>query len=118
MTTGFHPVTAYRACVDPLHRNVWPVRVAEGDNAPVIGYLTEHITVTLDLPNPPASQWSWKFDDAEADRLRVEEDFRFSRGRYRSWRAALNVFASMHQLVTSLRDAEAHLAAERARGSE
>lgn len=116
-TTGFHPTTDYRACVDPLHRNTWPVRI--GDDETVIGYLTEHITVTLDLPQPPVNQWSWKFDDAEADRLRIEEDLRHSRiPRYRSWRRALEVFASMHQLASSLRSAEDYLAAERAKRGE
>lgn len=119
MTTQLHPATDYRADVDPLHRNVWPVRI--GDNPTVIGYLHEHITVTLDLPEPPEppeTRWSWVFEDAEGDRLGVDESLRASRGRYRSWRSALTTFTQMHQLAVSLRAAEAHLAAERARKGE
>ena len=103
--------TDYRACVDPLHRNVWPVRI--GDDETVIGYLTEHITVTLDLPEPPVTRWTWKFDDAEADALRVDEDLRASRASYRSWSGALNVFTTMHQLAVASREVEWNAAAER-----
>lgn len=116
MTTQLHPADDYQACVDPLHRNVWPVRIAGDDT--VIGYLHEHITVTLDLPEPPETRWSWVFEDAEGDRLRVDESLRASRGRYRSWRSALTTFTQMHQLAVSLRVAEAHLAVERARKGE
>lgn len=112
----FHPATEYEACVDPLHRNTWPIRI-KGDDT-VIGYLHEHITVTLDLPNPPVTRWSWVFEDAEGNRLMIDDALRASRGRYRTWRAALDVFVNMHQLAVSLRVAEAHLAAERARKGE
>lgn len=118
MTTNVRPDTAYRACIDPLHRNTWPVRVEEGDDAPVIGYLTEHITVNMDGNTAPHVRWSWVFEDAEGDRLRVDETLRASRGRYRTWRTALDAFAHMHQLATSLRDAEAHLAAQLAKRGE
>ena len=118
MTTEFHPTTAYRACVDPLHRNIWPVRVEEGDDAPVIGYLTEHITVNLDGTLPPHVDWSWKFDGAEANELRVHVDLRYSLRRYPTWRKALAQFASIHQLATALRQHEAYVAVERAKAGE
>lgn len=106
------PATDYRADVDPLHRNVWPVRV--GDDDTVIGYLHEHITVTFDLPEPTETRWSWVFEDREGDALRVDESLRASRGRYRTWRAALSSFTHMHQLAVSLREAEWNQSSERA----
>lgn len=118
MTTKFHPVTDYRACVDPLHRNTWPVRVELGNDAPVIGNLTEHITVNFDGDTPPHVRWSWAFDGAEADRLGIDEDLRASRGRYRSWRSALEQLAQLHQLAVALRAAEEYRAARRATGGE
>lgn len=92
--------SAYRADVDPLHRNVWPIRV--GDDETVIGYLTEHITVTLDTPQPPEVRWSWKFDDAEASRLAIDEGLVASRGRYDTWRTALDVFITLHQQASGV----------------
>lgn len=113
----FHDATEYKACVDPLHRNTWPIRI-DGDET-VIGYLTEHITVSFDGPPPPAmTRWSWAFEDVEGNRLGIDDTLRASRGRYRTWRAALDVFVNMHQLAVSLRVAEAHLTAERARKGE
>lgn len=117
MTIEFHPATDYQACVDPLHRSTWPVRIDGGGDA-VIGYLTEHTTVTFDRDAPPVTHWTWKFSDAEANELQVDEDLRASRGHYRSWQGALRTFASMHQLAAALRQAEAHLTAERARKGE
>lgn len=113
LTPQLRPTTEYRACVDPLHRNVWPVRV--GDDETPIGYLTEHITVTFDVPQPPEVRWSWKFDDAEASRLAIDGDLRESRGRYRTWRTALDAFVTLHQLAVALRFEEARETAERAR---
>lgn len=110
MTTQLHPATDYRACVDPLHRNVWPVRVDEGDDAPVIGYLHEHITVALDGTAPPVTRWSWVFEDAEGDALHLDQSSRASRARYATWRKALEVFTVAHQLTVALRADEARRA--------
>lgn len=104
MTAAVQPASAYRACVDPLHRNVWPVRVGEAcDNDasdPVIGYLTEHITVNLDGAEPPHVAWSWEFNDAEADRLKLDPELHRSPARYPTWRDALETFVGIHRLAT------------------
>lgn len=119
VTPTLYDASEYHACVDPLHRNVWPVRVGGTSDADrVVGYLTEHITVTLDLPTPPETRWSWKFDDAEANALTIDEDLRVSRGRYNTWRRAFDVFVHLHQLAAALRAGEAQLTAERARKGE
>ena len=95
-------VIEYHADVDPLHRNVWPVRV--GDDKAAIGYLTEHITVQLDGVTPPVTRWSWRFDDVEAERLGLDEVLRFSRGQYTTWGDALQSLARLHQVAVALRD--------------
>ena len=100
---GRGSVDDYRACVDPLHRNTWPVRV--GDDTTVIGTLTEHITVNMDDTQPPHVRWSWRYADAEAERLRLDEDLRFSRARFHTWREALERFALLHQLAVVTLDA-------------
>lgn len=83
----------YRAEVDPLHRNTWPIH-AGSDPAPV-GHLTEHITAALDGPPPPAYvDWSWtlylyKYERDAGPTVTSER-------RFTSWREALDNFAQVH----------------------
>lgn len=104
MMTKLQPAEAYRACVDPLHRNTWPIRV--GDDETVIGYLTEHITVALDGAEPPVTRWSWTLDNAEGERLDVDVSLRRGKPKYQTWQGALDVFVILHQLAVALRSAE------------
>lgn len=90
--------SAYRAEVDPLHRDVWPIRV--GDDPRVLGYLTEHITVAFDGTEPAHVRWSWALDDAEADRVEFYPGVK-SRAVYASWRQALNAFAAVHAVLAA-----------------
>lgn len=87
---------AYRAEVDPLHRNTWPVRWS--DDPRVLGFLTEHITVAFDGTEPAHVRWSWTLDDAEADRVEFYPGLT-SRAVYASWRDALNAFAAVHAVL-------------------
>lgn len=91
----------YRADVDPLHRNTWPIRL--GDDETVIGHLTEHITVNLDGPPPPPhTDWSWTLyltPDPEGATVT-------SRGRFASWREALDNFAQVHYGFTLPREVD------------
>lgn len=89
----------YRAEVDPLHRNTWPIH-AGSDPAPV-GHLTEHITAALDGPPPPAHvDWSWTlYLTGQPDGATVT-----SRGRFPSWREALDNFAQVHYGFTLPRE--------------
>jgi hypothetical protein len=57
----------YTPTIDALHRNHWPVRWDE--TGEVIGELIEHITVTLDLPRSPVTNWSWRLTDEELARF-------------------------------------------------
>ena len=115
MTTGFRPATDYEAHVDPLHRNTWPIRLT-GDET-VIGHLTEHITVALDGTALQITRWSWAFEDAEANALRVPADARSSGG-HRTWQGALDAFANTHQLAVALREANWNASAELPRRGE
>lgn len=92
-------IEGYTVEIDPLHRNHWPVR--SEDTGFVVGEVIEHITATLDLPNPPVVRWSWRLDDAEAERLGkhwVPE--RSSVARYTTYDDALAAFVDFHQLAT------------------
>lgn len=60
-------IRGYTAEIDPLHRNHWPVRCEK--TGEVIGVVVEHITVTLDIPEPPVKRWSWHITEAEVERL-------------------------------------------------
>lgn len=97
-------VLGYRAEIDPLHRNTWPI-TRVGDDA-VIGYLTEHITVNFDAPAPPPATnlWSWKFSDDEIAKLDgTESEFAQAmiemRPTFSTWREALEVAARIHEIV-------------------
>jgi hypothetical protein len=97
-------VLGYRAAIDPLHRNTWPI-TRVGDET-VIGYLTEHITVNFDAPAPPPATnvWSWKFSDDVTARLE-ETEAKFVRAMiemrptFGTWREALEVAARVHEIV-------------------
>lgn len=104
MTTTIHDASEYRACVDPLHRNTWPIRI--GNDETVVGNLTEHITVNFDGDTPPIVRWTWAFDDAEANALHLAPVLRSSRDQYLTWRDALHRFTRMHQLAVALREVE------------
>ena len=89
-------IKGYAAEVDPLHRNHWPVR--SEDTGFVIGEIIEHITATLDLPEPPVVRWSWRLDDAEAERLGKHWILeRGSTARYTRYEEALGVFVEFHR---------------------
>ena len=97
-------VLGYRAEIDPLHRNTWPI-TRVGDET-VIGYLTEHITVNFDSPAPPPATtlWSWKFSDDETAGLdETEAEFVRTmiemRPAFDTWRAALEVAARIHEII-------------------
>lgn len=99
-------IEGYTAEVDPLHRNYWPVR--SEDTGFVVGEVVEHITATLDLPQPPVVRWSWRLDDAEAERLGERWIWlRESPPRYVTYDQALEVLTTYHRIATrSARDAE------------
>jgi hypothetical protein len=88
--------------VDPLHRNTWPIHVGD-DDAPV-GHLTEHITVALDGPPPPAHvDWSWTL---YLTKQRDDGATVTSRKRFPSWREALDNFAQVHYGFTLPREVD------------
>lgn len=92
-------IKGYVAEIDPLHRNHWPVRLE--DTGFVVGEVVEHITVNLDASQPPIVRWSWRLDDAEAERLGkhwVPE--RSSTARYTRYDEALSVFVELHRQAT------------------
>lgn len=81
--------TEYAMKIDPLHRNVWPVTWRDRE----IGQVIEHITVTLDLPEPPRTVWSWKLYLDPGDR----GDTLASRPRFATHGEALASLARVHR---------------------
>jgi hypothetical protein len=89
-------IKGYTAEIDTLHRNRWPVR--SEDTGFVVGEVVEHITATLDLPQPPTVRWSWRLNDAEADRLGEHWVMdRSSPPRFPSYVEALETFVVFHR---------------------
>lgn len=92
-------IEGYTAEVDPLHRNHWPVR--SEDTGFVIGEVVEHITVAFDLCQPPIVRWSWRLDDAEAERLGKHwVPDRTSHAHFRGYDDALQTFVEHHRMAT------------------
>lgn len=105
-------IEGYQMEIDPLHRNVWPVRWDYDGR--VIGEVIEHITVAFDGGAAPHVDWSWKLDDTEALRLgkhwAAESQ---STLRYRSHRSAFAAFTSIHRSSVDSAKLTAKLFAER-----
>ncbi len=105
-------IEGYTVEIDPLHRNCWPVR--SEDTGFVVGEIIEHITATFDLPNSPVVRWSWRLDDAEAERLGKHwGTFRNSTVQFTAYGDALATFVNLHQLAIRSAQRTAELLAKK-----